>query len=179
MAGDQVLDPSHRADHDVAAGAQLCLLAADRRAAEHGHDIDTLALAVRAERLRDLDAQLARRRQHETLDLGLGGIDVLEHRQPERRGLARTGLRLADHVGPAQQRRDGLLLDRARRLIADIANRLEQVGSEAQVGECGHAHLTIDGTRSPCPRRGTLATAAKTNVRLDGRQTLDRLRYGT
>ena len=98
MAADQVLDAADGADHDLAAGAQLRLLAADRRAAEHRDDVDTLALPVGAQRLGDLDAQLARRRQHESLDVALVGIDVLQHRQTEGRGLARAGLRLADHV---------------------------------------------------------------------------------
>ena len=35
------------ADHDVAAGAQLRLLGADRRAAEDGDDVDALALRRR------------------------------------------------------------------------------------------------------------------------------------
>ena len=61
-------------------GSQLRLLAADRRAAEDRYYIDALALAVRAERLGDLDAELARRRQHQPLDLVLGQVDVLEHR---------------------------------------------------------------------------------------------------
>ena len=98
MARDQVLDAPDGADDDVAAGAQLGLLGADRRAAEHGDDVDALAPPVRAQRLGDLDAQLARRRQHQPLHLVLGRVDVLEHRQPERRRLARPGLRLADHV---------------------------------------------------------------------------------
>ena len=88
-----------------------------------------LRAAVRAQRLRDLDAQLARRGQHEPLDLVLARIDVAEHRQPERRGLAGPGLGLADHVVALQQRRDRLLLDRARRLVADVVRGLEDVGS--------------------------------------------------
>ena len=76
--------------------------------------------AVRAQRLGDLDAQLAGRREHERLDLGTVGIDVLDHRQPERGGLAGAGLRLADHVAALEQRRDRLLLDRARLLVADV-----------------------------------------------------------
>ena len=90
VARDKVLDAPDRADHDLAAGAQLGLLGADRRAAEDGHHVDALAVAVRAQRLGDLDAQLAGRREHEPLDLGLARVDVLEHRQPERRGLARS-----------------------------------------------------------------------------------------
>ena len=130
MARDQVLDPSHGADHDLAAGPQLRLLAADRGAAEHGDDVDALALAVRAQRLRDLDAELARRRQHEPLDVVLRGIDVLEHRQPEGRRLARAGLRLPDHVEALEQRRDRLLLDRARRFVADVVDGGQEIGLE-------------------------------------------------
>ena len=138
VAGDQVLDPADGADDDVAAGAQLRLLGADRGAAEHGHDVDALALAVCAQGLRDLDAQLARRRQHEALNLVLGGIDVLEHRQAERGRLARARLRLADYVGAVQQRRDRLLLDRARLLVAQVVDRVEQIRGEAEFSESGH-----------------------------------------
>ena len=82
----------------MAAVVQLRLLGADRRAAEDRDDVDALARAVGAQRLGDLDAQLARRREHERLDLRLGGIDVLDDRQAERGGLARARLGLADDV---------------------------------------------------------------------------------
>jgi hypothetical protein len=109
----------------VAAGAQLRLLPADRGAAEDRHDVDAGVRAVAAQRLRDLDAELARRRQHERLHGLLAGIDVLDDRQPERRGLAGAGLRLADHVATVEQQRDRLFLDRARRFVADIAQGSE------------------------------------------------------
>ena len=120
VTADQVLDASDGADHDVAAGAQLRLLAADRRAAEDGDDVDALARPVGAQRLRDLDAELARRGQHQTLDLVLGRIDVVDQRQAEGGRLAGARLRLADHVESLQQVRDRLLLNRARFLVADV-----------------------------------------------------------
>ena len=43
----EVHHAADRADDDVAAGAQLRLLRADRRAAEDGDDVDALARAVR------------------------------------------------------------------------------------------------------------------------------------
>jgi hypothetical protein len=135
---DEVEHPAHRADDDLAAGAQLGLLRADRRAAEHRHDVDALALAVGADRLGDLDAQLARRREHERLDVGVARVDVLDHRQAERGGLARPGLGLADHVAALEQRRDGLLLDRAGLLVADVLQGMQERLGEAEVGECGH-----------------------------------------
>ena len=63
------------------------------------------------------------------------GVDVLDHRQPEGRRLARAGLRLADHVAALEQRRDALLLDRARLLVADVVHGLEGLFGEAEVGE--------------------------------------------
>ena len=114
-------------------------LVADRRAAEDGHDRDALALAVRAQRLRDLDAQLARRRQDERLDLRVARVDVLEQRQPEGGGLARAGLRLADHVAALEQRGDRLLLDRGRLLVAEVRKCLEQRLREPEFAEGRHA----------------------------------------
>ena len=138
MTADQVLDAPDRPDHDLTAGAQLRLLAADRRAAEHRDDVDALALAVRPQRLRDLDAELTRRRQHDPLDVVVVGRGVLEHRQAERGGLARPGLRLADHVEALQQRRNRLLLDRAGCFVADVRERAQEIRLEAEVGERCH-----------------------------------------
>ena len=147
MARDQVLDTSDGPDDHVTTGAQLRLLGADRGAAEHRDDVDPLAVAVRAQSLRDLDAQFAGRCQHEALHLVLGGIDVLQHRQPERRGLARSRLRLTDHVRACEQRRDRLLLNRARRLVADVPDRVEDVRTQAEIGKSCHLTITIDGRR--------------------------------
>ncbi len=119
----QVEHAADRADHDLASGAQLRLLRPDRRAAEDGHHVDALARGVRAQRLGDLDAELARGREHEPLDLLEARVDVLDHRQPEGRGLARSRLCLADHVLALEHRRDRLLLDRARLFVADVLQR--------------------------------------------------------
>ena len=121
VARDQVEHAADGADDDLRALLELRLLRADRRAAEHGDGVDAAVLAVRAQRLRDLDAQLARRREHERLRVGVLGIDEVDHRQAEGGGLARARLRLADHVLAVEQVRDRLLLDRARRLVADVA----------------------------------------------------------
>jgi hypothetical protein len=94
--------------------------------------------AVHAQRLGDLDAQLTGRREHERLDVGVVGIDALDHRQPERRGLAGAGLRLADHIAALEQHGDCLLLDRARRLIAHVLEGGEEVLGQPEVGEGRH-----------------------------------------
>ncbi len=97
-----------------------------------------LRRAVGAQRLRDLDAQLARRREHERLHVRVGRVDELDHRQAERRRLAGAGLGLADHVAALEQLGDRLLLDRARRLVADVLERVEDGCGQAEVGEGGH-----------------------------------------
>ncbi len=142
VARDQVEHAADRADHDRRARLQVRLLVADRRAAEHGDRVDPLVGAVGAERLRDLDAQLARRREHERLDLRILGVDRLEHRQPERGGLAGAGLRLADHVTAFEQHGNRLLLDRARRLIAHVLEGGEEVLGQPEVGEGRHVRET-------------------------------------
>ena len=99
-----------------------------------------LRRAVRAQRLRDLDAQLARRREHERLDVVLGRVHGLQQRQPEGRRLAGAGLGLADHVAAFEQRRDRLLLDRARRLVADVVEGLQERLGQAELGEGRHSN---------------------------------------
>ncbi len=125
VAADEVEHAADGADDDVPAGLQLRLLRADRRAAEDRDDVGALARRVRAQRLRDLDAQLARRRQDERLHLRLGRIDVLDDRQAEGRGLAGARLGLADDVATLEHRGDRLFLNRARLLVADVSEGLQ------------------------------------------------------
>ncbi len=153
MARDQVEHASDGADDDVPATAQLRLLRADRRAAEDRDDVDAAARAVRAQRLRHLDAQLARRRQHERLHLAVARVDVLDDRQAERGRLARARLRLPDHVAAFEQRRDRLLLDRARRLVADVGERLQCVLGEPEFGE-GLSHGSVRQLTHRAPKPG-------------------------
>ena len=123
---------------------QLGLLGADRRAAEDGDDVDALARAVGAQRLGDLDAELAGRRQDERLDLVAPRVDVLDQRQAEGGGLAGAGLGLADHVAALEQRRDRLLLDRAGLLVADVARAASRRLGQAEVGE-GRSCVSTEG----------------------------------
>jgi hypothetical protein len=139
MAIHHVHHAADGSDHHVRALAQERRLVADRRAAEDRHDVDALALAVRAQRLGDLDAQLARRREHQRLHLRAPRIDVLEQRQAERGGLAGAGLRLADHVAPGEQRGDRLLLDRRGLVVAEVRECLEHRLGQPEFGEGCHA----------------------------------------
>ena len=66
---DQVLHPADGGDDDVRLGADAGGLVADRGAAEDGDDVDVEVLGVGAQRLRDLDAELAGRGQDDRLGL--------------------------------------------------------------------------------------------------------------
>ena len=146
-AAHQVHHPADRGDDDVGAGAQLRLLGFDRGAAEDGDDLDVEVLGVGAQRLGHLDAELAGRRQHDRLHLVVVGIEVLQQRQAEGRGLAGAGLRLADHVVAAEQLGDRLVLDRRRLVEAELVERLLDLRREAELFEGDH----FDGSRRSLP----------------------------
>ncbi len=160
VTGDQVEHTADGAHDDVPARPELCLLGADRRPAEHGHDVDAGVRAVRPQRLGDLDAELARGREHECLHRRLARVDVLHDRQPERGGLAGARLGLADHVPALEQRRDRLFLDRARSLVADVAQGLEGGLREPEIGE-GLAHAEGSSRSLPVVRRSRRSTCAR------------------
>ena len=84
---------------------------------------------------------------------GTVGIDVLEDRQAEGRGLARAGLRLADDVAALEHRRDRLLLDRAGLLVSDVLQREQRALGEPQIGKGGHsaAGYEVQG-HAVCPK---------------------------
>ncbi len=132
VAADHVHHPADGADHDLRALLEPRGLVADRRAAEDGDHRDPAPLAVGAQRLGHLDAQLARGREHQRLDLGIVGVDVVEHRQAEGGGLAGAGLGLADHVPALQQEGDRLLLDRSGVLVAEVLEGFEERLGEAR-----------------------------------------------
>ena len=114
---DQVEQAAGRGDQDVDAARQGLDLAAVAQTADDGAQAQAEAAAVGVEAARDLDGELAGRREDErarALGLGalLGGGEVLQHGQREGRGLAGAGLGDAENVTALQQRRDGARLDR-------------------------------------------------------------------
>ena len=62
-------------------------------------------------------------------------VERVEERQGERRRLAGAGRRLADEIVSGDEVRDRLALDRRRLLVAELGQRVEQLGSQAEVGE--------------------------------------------
>ena len=78
MAGDQVLHPPDGRHHDLGAGAEAGRLLGDWLSAEDGDDLDIHVLRVRAERLRDLDAELTCRGEDDGLEFLRLRVEVLE-----------------------------------------------------------------------------------------------------
>ncbi len=153
MAGDQVLHSPDGRDHDLGAGAQARGLLGDRLAAEDGDDLDVHVLRVRAKGLGDLDAELTRRGEDDRLQLLGLGIQVLEERQAERRGLAGSGLRLADDVMAVQELGNRLLLDGRGLVEAQLVDRRLNLLGKPEFLETFHVvplSLSRGTSLSPC-----------------------------
>jgi hypothetical protein len=107
-------------------------------AAVDGQHVHALQVrGVRLERLAHLQRELAGRGEHERLRRLLRQVEARQDRQRERRRLARAGLRRAEHVAPRQQRRDRRRLDRRRRLVADVLQRLQDGASRPRSAKRG------------------------------------------
>ena len=65
--------------------------------------------------------------------------DPLQHRQRERRGLARARGRLAEHVPAREQQRDRLALDRRRFFVAERGDGREDLFRESEAGKPGRS----------------------------------------
>src|SRR5687767_11933870 len=126
-------------------------------ASEDGHYLDVHVLRVGPKRLRHLDAELARRREHDGLELLRFRVEVLKERQPERGGLAGSGLRLADHVMAVEELRNGLILDRSGLLEAKFVDRSLNFLGQAEFFERPHqeprAYAAGSSRILPCVRR--------------------------
>ena len=132
LAAQVILDAARRSDHGVHAAAQLLQLKVHPGAAVDGQHVEPFEVAgVLLHGLRDLDRELARRREDEQLRLGALQVDAAEQRQRERGRLAGAGLRLAEQVAALEQRRDRGLLDRRRRLVAYGAHGREHGVAQA------------------------------------------------
>ena len=94
--------------------------------------------AIGAEAVGDLAGQFARRREHQhAAGLALGaqplGVQMIEDRQREGRGLAGAGLRDADDVAALGGERDGLGLDRGGGDVFFFRKRAEDRLCEAEI----------------------------------------------
>ena len=114
---DEVEQAARRGHQHVDAVRQRTDLLVDRHAADGERDGErTDVPAVGAEAVGDLAGQFARRREHQhAAGFLVGpqalGVQALQDRQREGRGLAGSGLRDADDIAALQHERNGLGLD--------------------------------------------------------------------
>ena len=133
----EVVDhPARRADDDVRATLEPGQLRAVGGAAVDREHVHGQMRAVTAERLGDLQRQLAGGRQHQRLRGPAGGVDLGEDRGGERCGLAGAGLRKTDDIGTRHHGRNRGGLDRRRRFVADVGYRPQHRRVKLQVSEC-------------------------------------------
>jgi hypothetical protein len=90
-------------------------------AADQEREVQLVVDAVFGERLLDLGGELARRLQNEGArhaGAGAAALERRQHRQGEGGGLASPRLSDAQYVAALQGERNGLFLDRRRRVVA-------------------------------------------------------------
>ena len=86
--------------------------------------------------VRNLNRELSRRAQDQSLNVFLSRVDSLQKRDAERRGLARAGSGLADEIrGSAEKNGQRLLLDFRRGAVSQLRDRAGQRGAQLQVIE--------------------------------------------
>ena len=132
----QVEHAAGRAHDDLRAAREPVDLLADRRAAVDGHHVH--ALLVGGERpggVSHLQRQLARRAQHDRLQVARCGVDALQDGQHEGRGLAAARLGLADHVAVGEEVLDRPRLDWSGRFPPQLFERAEQRLGQLEVFE--------------------------------------------
>ncbi len=154
-----VHDAARGADDDVDAAAQRTQLHAVRLPAVDGQHVHALEVGgIPLEGLAHLQGELTRGGEDERLRLLLLEVELAEDGQREGGRLAGAGLREPDDVASLEQRRDRRGLDRRRVLVADVAQRLEHLVVETEVGE---AHLVRAASLRPRrPRRARVLRTA-------------------
>ncbi|VVE71164.1 hypothetical protein PPN31119_03838 [Pandoraea pnomenusa] len=132
---------SRRGNENVDAARELLDLRHHRHTAEHGHRRETQILAVLGHALLDLGRQLARGGQHERAHRALAvgrrrtraRREHLQDGQREAGGFAGAGLGAGEEIAALQDGRNRLQLNRSRVGIAEVGDRTQDVGRQAEL----------------------------------------------
>mmetsp|Transcript_3033 Transcript_3033/g.8215 ORF Transcript_3033/g.8215 Transcript_3033/m.8215 type:complete len:398 (-) Transcript_3033:169-1362(-) len=133
----QSLHPSWGSDHDVwRARLQVLLLRLDADSTEDGADLDVRQVSRESlELVGDLESKLSRVAHHQSLNLALLWLELLQDRQDEYGRLSHTTLGLAQHVLSQDRLRDALVLHLRWMLETTVHNRSQQLRLEQKVLE--------------------------------------------
>ena len=157
---------ARRRDQHVEAAAQRIDLRLHADAAEDGGRAQGRVRAVVLEAVEDLRREFARRRQHQHARGATGRArrafrkELGQDRQREAAGLAGAGLRRGHEVVAGEDERDGLLLDRRRRVVAERGERAQDRGREPEVGKhhgCAPERETRSVPKHRATRKGACA----------------------
>ena len=144
-ASDEVEHAARRADHDLRAALEGVDLAVHAGAAVDGDGANASEAADPRDLVLHLDAELARRGQDQRLDVGARRLDLLDDRDAEGGGLARSRLRLTDEVLATPQRRDRSILDLRRGHEAHRLDGTRDRGRDLDLAEAVAARGGEDG----------------------------------
>ncbi len=141
----EVYETSWRGHDDLCPMPQLVDLSHDGRASIHGYDVHVRdVLGKRVEVVCNLQAQLTRWAQDESLRVSCIGVGSLQHGNAVRGGLASASLRQRDHVVVlTQQIRNDFLLDGHRLLESKFFNGVADRLAHAQFFKCLQKNIAI------------------------------------
>ena len=112
-------------DQDVQAALERALLDREVDASERRADVQAGVLRVGAQVLGDLHAQLAGGHDDQAAQARLAAAQTVQHREPERGGLAAARLAEPDQFFAREDFGDRVLLDLRRLFVAGVAHALE------------------------------------------------------
>jgi hypothetical protein len=138
---------ARRRDQDVDAQPERLGLGILSDAAEDDRVAELQMAPVPGEAVADLRGELAGRGEDEDPDVarvGDGdGLQPLEDRERERRGLAGAGLGAAEQVASFEDGPDRLVLDRRGNVVAFLAHGAEERLDQLQVFKAGHETIPV------------------------------------
>mmetsp|Transcript_28839 Transcript_28839/g.72338 ORF Transcript_28839/g.72338 Transcript_28839/m.72338 type:complete len:287 (+) Transcript_28839:1765-2625(+) len=143
----EVEDSTRRGHDDVHCVVQAHDVVLEGGAAGGDHHLDAQVPAELLAHLRRLQRQLASGHEQHCLDLVLGSVHLLKHRDGESGGLAGAILGTGEDVTTCERDRDALLLDGAGPLEALLVDAHQQLPLEKIVLEV----VALGGSHVRCP----------------------------
>ncbi len=144
---EMVKQAARRGDQHVDAAVDELVLILEADPADEERHGELHVLGVGLEVFCDLRGKLARWAEHKAPRHAGSGASLGQmgdHRQDEGGGLARAGLRYAEHVSPFQSAWYGLNLDRGRGGITGIGHGLQDPRVEREIGKACHGARVVE-----------------------------------
>lgn len=151
------------ADDEMRGALQLAQLVFNGASADDVHRVQSKRFRKGAEHVEDLAGELAGGRHDEGLHAVVIGPDAVDERQQVGEGLARAGLRAADHVRTLERGGNGFQLDPGGRGDPFPGEAVRDGPGQAQREEC--VHMSSMSNLFVSEIRCIISQAAKGNPR--------------